>query len=217
MTLWSGYRDAEVVDWAMEQGTFYTAAKEEWEETGKLHYAGKSSLQDFLEAVMGRLGDSWEERFVDMLTPFYFKCKQFGVVPRYDALQPQEREAQERQFSTATALREEKVARVRQADDTEAERMQKLYTQNMHSKIRRAGHKMQRAEVRHRKIEDKQIADLRTVMETRMEDQERRSREKEVAKAAAVAAELKTFAVMVNERNSSLIMQRKHERAGHKS
>jgi len=210
MTLWSGYRDAEAVDWAMEQGAFYPAAKEEWEETGQLHYAGKSSLQDFLEAVMGRLGDAWEERFVDMLTPFYFDCKQHGVVPRYDALQPLEREARERERAAAAARREERVARVRQADHDESERMDKLYKKNLVSKIYRAEHKMKRAEVRQEKIEEKQLSDLRVVMETRMEDQQRRFREKEAAKTAMQAAELKTLTVMVNERNANLIMQRKH-------
>merc|ERR1712224_1049331 len=147
-----------------------------------------------------------------MLTPFYFECKQHGMVPRYDALQPLEREARESERAAAASLRDERVARVRQADENEEERMQKLYTQNLDSKVRRAEHKMQRAEVRHDKIAEKQLEDLRTVMETRMEEQERRSRKKEAAKAAVEAAEIKTLAVMVNERNANLIMQRSHEK-----
>jgi Leucine-rich repeat (LRR) protein/Ca2+-binding EF-hand superfamily protein len=79
--LWSGYKDGQVVDWAVEQSYFYEEAKAEWLENKADHMAGHLSLDDFLDGVQRRLGAKWEERFADKLQPFYFECTEHGLLP----------------------------------------------------------------------------------------------------------------------------------------
>jgi Leucine-rich repeat (LRR) protein/Ca2+-binding EF-hand superfamily protein len=79
--MWSGYKDGQVVDWAVEQSYFYDEAKEEWTENKADHMAGNLTLDDFLDGVQRRLGAKWEERFADKLQPFYFQCTEHGLLP----------------------------------------------------------------------------------------------------------------------------------------
>ena len=136
----------------------YEAAHDEWEQTGTNHFAGKSSLDDFIEAVQDRMGEKWEERFIDMLMPFYFRCKVSGMVPRFDQLTEQEAKVRSEQAANVKAHRDECVKRVRAADVDEQKRKKALYTGNLDSKIRRAEHRVQRAAVRKAQIEDRQFS-----------------------------------------------------------
>merc|ERR1711865_320726 len=156
------------------------------------------------------MGGQWEDRYIDLLTPFYFQCTEHGLIPIYH-LTEEEAEKRKKIVDKSEQLRQLKMERVRAVDKGENQRLQEVYFGDLSSKVTRAQQKVVRGNARKDKIHDSQVDHLRVQMEMRRMAQDERMQTREKAKREKEATALKRLCRTINDRNAALIIQRQRE------
>jgi Leucine-rich repeat (LRR) protein len=209
-TLWSGYRNEELVDMLVALSKIYPALEAAWDEI----MAEKQGVHAhvYLEKVKRLMQGDWRKRFEPLVRQFVKQCQKDGSLPVYSQLLPEETKRREFERVDRRKRQESHVSNARRLSEEYNRRLAVHYAVTDEALERGESVVANRARIsaaRAKVTLQEEVKALRGLMKRAAEKQARRQWEIEVERRALYEQQVKDIGERVKER----IAEEKRRRA----